>query len=99
VLTSTSTRDEIIAAYRNNASYEEANDSVKAAAFITACRFMLLQLPTSSISPGGARTDYNMTLIRQEMEQARAWLRFSGTASMATTVIHSMDDNFRGLDG
>ena len=41
-LTSASTADEIVAAYKDNADYDTAESKTKAAAFIQACRFMLI---------------------------------------------------------
>ena len=50
-LTSGSTPDEIVAAYKDNADYDTAGSKTKAAGLIQACRFMLIE-PT----PMSART-------------------------------------------
>lgn len=95
-LDSTSTYEEVVAAYRDNASYEETGDVAKARAFVTACRFLLQMLPSSSVGGGGERVDFDTTLIAKEMETARNWISSNASAAViadrgvAETVYHSM---------
>jgi hypothetical protein len=72
-LDSSSTLAEIEAAYLDNVSYEEDNSTAKAAAFITACKMLLLKRP-SSLSAGGSVTFGSQSDIRAELEAAQRWL-------------------------
>ena len=80
-LSSTSTLAEIKAAYADNASYVEDNSTAKAAAFVTACRLLLLDLPTRA-GQSGATLERDMTLIRGELNAAQSWLASQGTAAV-----------------
>lgn len=75
-LTSSSTLAEIKAAYDDNASYEEDASTAKAAAFITACRFLLRRLPKTAQAGGrgGEMIERDPQTIRAELEDARKWL-------------------------
>jgi hypothetical protein len=83
-LSSTSTRDEIHAAYLDNASYEEDASVAKAKAFITACRFLLSPriTPQASTGPGnGGQVEFNLEIIRGEMQAAQQWLCSNDTTN------------------
>lgn len=72
-LTSASTYAQIQAAYRDNASYAEDHSVAKAKAFVTACRFLLLELPRSAGTPQ-AETTTAIDLIQKEKTAAEEWL-------------------------
>jgi hypothetical protein len=81
-LSSTSTLDQIKAAYADNASYAEDASTTKAKAFITACRLLLLKLPKRAVHGGrggGEEIELDLTLIAEEMKQANAWLSAAAT--------------------
>jgi hypothetical protein len=71
-LTSESTLAEVNAAYVDNASYQEDNSTDKAAAFITACRILLLKIPAQAAS-GKNLIQMNTTLIERQMTAAQQW--------------------------
>lgn len=71
-LSSASTAAEVRAAYMDNASYEEDGSATKAAAFITACRLLLLMMP-KLINQGSAQLATSPDQIRAEMTRAQAW--------------------------
>ena len=73
-LDSSSTLDQVQAAYDDNASYYEDNDITKCRQFITACRFLLRRIPKSS-KHGEQSIDLNPELIRQELIDAQNWLK------------------------
>ncbi len=81
ILSSTSTLAQVMAAYDDNASYEEDGSVSKARAFITACKILLRRLPQSTGAGGGAYVSLNATAIRDEMHGAQNWL-----ASQADTA-------------
>jgi hypothetical protein len=80
--------------YLANADYAEKGSANKAAAFVTACRKMIVLLP-SEVQGGTSRTkaDENLRQLREEMEQAQRWLASNGTNSVV--VVHPSFANFR----
>lgn len=89
-LSSTSSLDDIKAAYADNADYETSVDTAKAATFIVACRLLLLKLPAVA-GKGGATLTMNPTLIAGELLYAQRWLKgqqaAAGTGSAATVQL------------
>jgi hypothetical protein len=83
-LTSASTYAETIAAFKDNASYEEEGSQTKAKAFITACVHLSLDPTSAGRGPQSmSREDY-----KELAAQARRWLAAnpgtSGVGSMRT---------------
>jgi len=62
------------AAYLVNADYAETASASKAAAFASACRALLLLLP-SAATQGDRSTTFNMQAIREEMLAARQFIQ------------------------
>lgn len=95
-LTSTSTDDEVLAAYVDNASYYESASLTKAKAFVTACRVLLVRLPRMT-SGQGTTVQLNPDLIQAEMRQAENWAnsRVDTSASAAPRVTRTSFENFR----
>ncbi|MBW3540758.1 MAG: hypothetical protein KY476_10845 [Planctomycetes bacterium] len=95
-LTSASTRAEVLAAYYDNASYEEDASVAKAKAFVTACRFLLKRDPQRS-RHGNSETQLDTSAIRQELEDARAWISAHDTSSAANRgrCLHPSFAHFR----
>ncbi len=75
-LSSSSTLAEIQAAYDDNASYAEDASTVKAVAFITACRLLLRRTYKRQVhgGRGGQELEADPSLLRAELEDARRWL-------------------------
>lgn len=75
-LSSDNTYKEILAAYMDNAGYEEDGDVTKAKAFVTACR-MLIRYP-SRLQVGGRQAGHEMEIdvaeLRAEMAAAQSWI-------------------------
>lgn len=88
-LTSASTFAEVKAAYLDNAAWE--GNVAKATAFVQACRFLLLLLP-SQTGRASAMTQFRPELIKDEMERASAYVACAG--SVANNV-HPNFTNFR----
>jgi hypothetical protein len=88
-LTSASTYAEILAAYKDNASYEEDVSQAKAKAFITACRFLALD----PMSAGRGPQSISRESYLQQEQQARDWL----AANPGTTGAGSMRTRFADL--
>lgn len=76
-INSTSTLQEVQAAYDDNASYAEDGDVPKCRAFLTACRTLLRRMPAQT-GTREAQLQLNPRLIQQE---AQAWLEAHDTTS------------------
>lgn len=96
-LTSDSTLEEINAAYDDNASYAEDADTAKAAAFITACRFLLRRTAKRAVDGrSGRELEHETRLLREEMEAADRWLaRQSGSGGTGQTRYLGSAHDFR----
>ena len=79
-LTSSSTLAQIVAAYVDNASYEEDASTTKAAAFISACRIILIKRPKKA-AVGGEEIELDLELIARELDSARRWLATNGSVA------------------
>lgn len=83
-LTSSSTRAEINAAYLDSASYEEDGSVIKAKAFITACRFLLLPkiTPSRSAGPGdGGEVEFDLEAVKAQLESAQQYVAANDSSS------------------
>ena len=83
-LSSTSTLDDIKAAYADSASYAEDGSPAKARAFITACKLLLLWLPRRSAATGGGQgeeIELEPRLIAEQEAEARKWLATYSSAA------------------
>jgi hypothetical protein len=94
-LNSSSTRQEILDAYADNASYAEDGDATKARAFITACRILLLKIPRRVARGGPASEEIEMEprLIMDQIDEAKRWLAMN--APRQESVQYSDFRNFR----
>lgn len=91
-LDSASTLAEIHASYDDSASWEEDGDAAKAAAFVTACRF-ILRLAVKESQGGKSQTaemEFDFESIRNEMAEARKYIgQQSAGSSSNPNVVHS----------
>jgi molybdopterin biosynthesis enzyme MoaB len=95
-LTSTSTYAEVKAAYYDNASYEEDVSVTKAAAFITACRFLLQQDPKKAGWRDSATTEWDPEVLERQMAEARDWKAAQATVTTGGPGVTYADfTNFR----
>lgn len=96
-LSSASTDQQVIDAYGDNADWDQAASATKAAAFVVACRHLLLRLPRLA-SQGSAQVAFSPDLIRKEMAAAQAYAAaaLSGTGS-GTGAVSARYADFRGF--
>ncbi len=73
-LASSSTFDEIKAEYKTAASYHESDDVALARRFVTAIRFLLLDLPKGLSSAPGS-VSHNPELLQQELATALDFIK------------------------
>lgn len=98
-LNAASTRADVLSAYANNASYEEDASIDKCRAFITAVRILLspkhLVKRTAHGGRSGEEVELDLTILRQELQDAREWLAAAGAAEDGSAVIHADFTGFR----
>jgi hypothetical protein len=94
-LSSNSTDAQVLAAYDDNASYEEDNSRAKADAFITACRILRNRLP---LSAGRGPQTFTRESLQAEIEAAQRWkdAHPATTGSGGARVRYLSMENFRG---
>jgi hypothetical protein len=94
-LSSSSTRAEVIASYQDNASYEEDQSATKAAAFVTAVRLLLQQLPKKASHGEGRAESVELSIetLKQELDDARRWL--AQNRSPGGGVLYASFSDFR----
>lgn len=76
-LTSSSTDAEVEAAYDDNSSWYEDGSVAKAKAFVTACRILIRRCATAMYH-GANRVEFDIPLLRAELEQAAAFVQANG---------------------
>lgn len=94
-LSSNSTDAEVLAAYDDNASYEEDASRAKALAFITACRILRRRVP---LSAGRGGQSFTFESLSEEIESAQSWLDSnpSTTGAGSGRVRYFGLEDFRG---
>ena len=96
-LTGSSTLSQIETAYGDNGSYVEDDSVAKCRAFITACRLLLVKLPTVSVK-GANSISFRVESLQRELERAQAWLEtHSTTASDIQAGPRVTRSDFRGF--
>jgi len=72
------------ASYHANRSYRENGSTTEAEAFVSACRGLLIEFPQKSRKSGLGETtelEFDLTLIRDEMQRAESWIAQQHSAS------------------
>lgn len=84
-LTSANTTAQVLAAYADNASYEENDSLAQGKAFVSACRTLLSPSHSfkRSASGGGKGSEIELSqdLLMQQLDQARRWVAAKQEAS------------------
>lgn len=73
MLTSSSSIDEIVAAYTDNSLYDVDNSLPQARLFIQACRILLMRRP-ASINTDGVSTRFNSAAIMADLKRAETFV-------------------------
>ena len=99
-LNSSSTIQEIEAAYDDNASYAEVGSVSMCLAYITACRLLLRRMPKRQGNREGD-VELNPELIKSDMENAQKWAQSNANgnaagSSAAPRVVVGSFRRFRG---
>lgn len=94
---SDSTRDQVIAAIANNASYVEDNSVAKCKAFITAVRLFLHCWAFEEARTDLASMRFNTAQLRADLQEATGWLERNGGSQAASGGVRQFSvANFRG---
>src|SRR5436190_9682618 len=97
-LTSANTTAEVLAAYANNASYEENDSLAEGKAFVSACRMLLSpQHSFKRSATGGSKgseIELSQDLLMQQMDEARRWIS-AKVAATSGAVTHVDMSGFR----
>jgi hypothetical protein len=97
-LSSASTTAQVLAAYADNASYEENDSLAEGRAFVSACRMLLSPAHSfkRSASGGGKGSEVELSqdLLMQQLDQARRWVAAKQEASSGG-VTHADFTGFR----
>lgn len=91
-LSSSSTIDEIVAAYMDNASYDEDGSVAKARTFITACRLLLVKRPQRYRGLDGTEIELDLELIERQLAEARTWLSTHPDVATSSVKHFSLED-------
>ena len=87
-LSSSSTLTEVLAAYDDNASYEEDESVAKAQTFITAVRIMIRYAQRERKGgAGGAEHEFNLEVLREELKDAREYVAANRTDDTSPAVL------------
>jgi hypothetical protein len=96
-LSSSSTTTQVLAAYADNANYEENDSLAEAKAFVSACRQLLSpkHLVSRSASGGraGTEVEYDPGVIEREKDRAQRWIEQK--LGESGNVVHADFTGFR----
>lgn len=70
----TPTLIEVRQAYVTYADYEETGSQADCRAFITACRRLLVMLPSASTGTQQTSQEFDVALVQKQLDAARVWL-------------------------
>lgn len=86
-------------AYLTNSGYEENRSYAECQAFITACRKLLILLPTRAITGARAQVEMNVPLVEKAIAKAQSWAlanQPAGRLGSGGTREYFMADDFDG---
>lgn len=97
-LSSANTTAEVLAAYADNASYEENDSLAQGKAFVSACRLLLSpkhSFKRSATGGGkGSEIELSQELLENQLNEARRWVA-AKLAAASGAVIHADFTGFR----
>lgn len=87
----TPTLDTVLQSYVTYADYESTGSQADCAAFITACRRLLVLLPSVSSGPMSTSVEFSLDSVREALKAAQVWLAAnpsSSTLDSSPSVLH-----------
>ncbi len=96
-LNSSSTREQVLASYADNASYAEDDSIAKARAFITACRLLLSPKFSAKRAKGSnsLEVEHDLAVYRNEKTDAEKFVAARSTSTATASVSHLSFGSFR----
>jgi hypothetical protein len=79
------------AAYLANADYDEDGSLAKCRAFITACRSLLVCLPSRMARGQAGNLEWNVEVLKGELDRAQEWLALHDDAPIAGAAVRYLD--------
>jgi len=73
-LSSSSTTDQVKAAYDDSASYDVDGSVAECQTFIAACRILLRRIPAAARQGDSLSIEMDVKLVREELRRAVRWL-------------------------
>ena len=95
-LDSSSSLEDVYAAYRDAADYDVTGDVAKAKAFIVAVRHLLLLLPASA-TQGGESISISMSDLQKQLAAAVDWLAANDSTSTVRPAGYVRHADFRSF--
>lgn len=95
-LSSSSTFDEAMAVYRDNAGYDEDGSILKCKAFVTACRHLLILIP-KRVSHANRSEEIEIApeMILEQMKAAKVWLTSAAAGMLGGQTTFADFSDFR----
>jgi cobalamin-dependent methionine synthase I len=81
-------------AYVTYADYEAEGSQASCKAFVTACRRLIVMLPSESEAVGVSRVQFQIAEVRRQLELAQTWLAAHPSAADAITDPAVLDHDF-----
>ncbi len=96
-LDSTSSLQDVLAAYLDNVSYDVDGSVTAAREFIAACRMLLLKVPKRTAHGGreGTELEVDPQLVERQLADALRWLARNDTARRRPAVKYRSLETFR----
>lgn len=88
------TLQQLLVLYGDNCGWEEDGDLAKAKAFVTVCTALIPKLPSQS-GKGGASMSLNTTMLTEQLERAREFVKANGSTNGASGTGSVIHPNFR----
>ena len=89
-LSSSSTLQEIIDSYMDNASFFEDSSATKALAFVTACSLLLMLRPKRA-RHGEEEIELNLALIQKQKQDAQEYIAANGADGTGGGILRQVD--------
>lgn len=93
-LSSSSSYQEIVDSYEDNASWFEDGSATKAAAFVTACKFLIRRIPKRQ-SSGEHDNEFSVAEVQAESKKAEDYIKTAGRSGSAKSVRYLNADSYR----
>ncbi len=88
-LTSSSTFAQILAEYKDTANYEANGSAAEARRFATSIRYLLIEMPNSSVK-GSNQVGFSKGELERQLKQAEQYARTTGATQIKRAAFREM---------